>query len=468
MRSGYLKMGLFLAVLSGWGQGALRAEEAIVERLRAMGQEHLLQDFERLSVEQKRGFLGQLAPYNAKTLEMQRRCLSQTHPSEGSFSPLSRYGRAGSEENRRLGEVLIASGKVGCLILAGGQASRLKSVVPKGTVSVSPIRGRSLFQLFFERAAAAEKRGVAKLPIAVMTSPSNHSDTEVYFKEHNWFGLTESQVDLFSQKMLPFVDDLGNWILEAPGKIAEGPDGNGGALQVFFDSGIWQKWKDLGVEYVNVVVVDNALADPFDAELMGFQEKEGAEVVLKCVERKNAEEKMGILVEKNKKVCVVEYSELSDQAFAGKNGDGSLRYSLANTSLFGLRMDWIGRIAQDPSTVLPWHLARKSAKALSGEIMVFKYEAFIFDAFSFAHKISVLLYPRKECFAPLKNASGENSLQTVQQALLNFDKEVFERISGTPAPERAFELDPAFYYPTEDLLARWRGRFLPENSYIQP
>ena len=85
--------------------------------------------------------------------------------------------------------------------------------------------------------------------------------------------------------MLPFVDDRGHWLLEEPGKIAQGPDGNGHALRLFYESGLWDKWRAKGIEYLNIIVVDNALADPFDPEFIGFAHRTGTDVSLKAVAR---------------------------------------------------------------------------------------------------------------------------------------------------------------------------------------
>ena len=53
-------------------------------------------------------------------------------------------------------------------------------------------------------------------------------------------------------------------------------------------------------------------------------------------------------------------------------------------------------------------------------------------------------------------------------ALQKRDREVFEKITGTIPPSVVFELDPSFYYPTSKLLEKWKGKSLPEASYINP
>lgn len=354
-----------------------------------------------------------------------------------------------------LGVSLLQQGKVGCLILAGGQGSRLGGSLPKGLVPVTPIKGKTLFQIFCEKTFAASSQSGSALPIAIMTSPLNHQATVAYIEKEKRFGLSEKQVSYFIQGMLPFLDDKGHWLLEAGGKIAQGPDGNGRALHHFFHSGIWKKWKEAGIEYVNVVLIDNPLADPFDPALCAAHVASEAEVTLKCVPRLHVEEKVGVVAVSDGRLKVIEYLDLSEEEKAAHRPDGSLLWNVANSGLFCFSMDFIEKIADRD---LPWHLTRKGG--------LWKFETFIFDLLDYADKAHLLLYPREEAHAPLKNAVGEASLETVRMALLARDRKIFEAISGLLPPERPFELDFAFHYPTSQLLETWRGKSLPDRDYV--
>ena len=110
----------------------------------------------------------------------------------------------------------------------------------------------------------------------------------------------------FEQSVLPFCDEQGNWILERAGNMLEGPDGNGNALHVLYRSGLWQKWRAEGVEYVTVIPVDNPLADPFDAELIGYHFQTQAEVILKTIPRTSVDEKVGVIALNGDKINVVD------------------------------------------------------------------------------------------------------------------------------------------------------------------
>ncbi|MBS0652268.1 MAG: UTP--glucose-1-phosphate uridylyltransferase [Verrucomicrobia bacterium] len=450
-------------------------EDAVLSHLAQLRQKHLLAGYERLPQEKKTQFGQQVRKYDRTLLKRQHDLLfSKTSP-QHPFEPVQNYSRAGSDADRALGVELVRQGKVACLILAGGQGSRLGVNGPKGAVSVSPIKGKSLFQLFSERSRSASLRAGRPLHLAIMTSPLNHDATKEFFEAHRNFNLPSSHLHFFEQSVLPFCDDRGNWLLERPGKLAEGPDGNGNALHLLYRTGLYDQWRADGVEYVNVILVDNPLADPFDAELIGFHCCKQADAIVKTVPRASANEKMGVVVSREGKTCVVEYSELSDADRLALNSDGTPRFSIANTSLFSFHTDFIKQIATDPECVLPLHLARKQAPVLLGTAQgscielakVWKYETFIFDLLPFARRVEVLLYPRDLSYAPLKNASGEKSLQTVQEALLAFDRHIYSTLSGLPSPPTPFELHPSFYYPTPDLAAQWKGKELPSVAYVE-
>jgi UDP-N-acetylglucosamine/UDP-N-acetylgalactosamine diphosphorylase len=425
-------------------------ETWIREQLFGLGQEHLLIGIERLSSAELQRFADQLqryAPLLAKQQEALHRGKSFTD-----FRPYSNHTTHGDLE---LGESFLRQGKVGCLILAGGQGTRLGFDGPKGSYPVSLIRQKSLFQLFCERTRAASAWSGYPLPICIMTSAVNHAQTLAFFEQHGNFGLAGSQLSFIQQQMLPFLDDRGHWLLEAPGKIAEGPDGNGQALSLFYNCGLWEKWRACGIEYLNVIFVDNALADPFDAEFVGYTASIGADATLKALERKSADEKMGVLAECAGKLKVIEYSELPADAS---------QFTLSSTGMFCISMQFIGKLDVE----FPLHVARKKAPVLLGQEMaqIWKCERFIFDLLDHARTTGVLVCPREKIYAPLKNASGDRSIESVRHALLLHDQQTYCKLTGVQPQVSAFELDPVYYYPSEGLKEKLKQLKLSEEEYI--
>ncbi|MGZ3809994.1 MAG: UTP--glucose-1-phosphate uridylyltransferase, partial [Bacteriovorax sp.] len=350
-----------------------------------------------------------------------------------------------------------------CLLVAGGQGSRLSFEGPKGTFPVSLIQHKSLFQLFAERTLAAGIQVGRALCLAIMTSPQNHEETLKFFDDHERFGLTQDQLFFFQQEELPFLNDQGHLMLNES-KIAKGPNGNGSALTHFITSEIGRIWQQQGVEYINFILVDNPLADPFDAELIGFHARNDCDITVKCIAKEHPDEQVGVLVKTPEGTRIMEYSEMNMSDREARNTDGSLQYQCANISLFCFSLSFVNNAMKSAS--LPWHLAYKAIHPNGPK--GWKFETFIFDWMAYTQKIKALFYPRAQCFAPLKNISGKNSLEDVQQALLHYDHEILQTLCGQPVSTLPIELDPQFYYPTNELLNTWKHKTISSlKGYIK-
>ncbi|MES2199976.1 MAG: UTP--glucose-1-phosphate uridylyltransferase [Chlamydiota bacterium] len=378
------------------------------------------------------------------------------HPPKEDFSFCEDWTDAtffGSLEDKIAGEDLLKEGKVACLLLAGGQGSRLGEGIAKGRVEVSLLQNKSLFQIFFEKTLYAGLQCGRKLPIAIMTSSYNHEETVEFISSHNFFGLSQDQVYFFTQEDLPFCDKEGNWLSKTPDLNAKGPNGNGHALHRMYESGVLDSFSKMGVEHINVIQIDNPLADPFDATFLGFHYRKGSEISIIAVTRESQGEKAGVIASDQGMCRIVEYTETLNRPF-----------SLLNTGLFCFSVDFIKQIAEK-NVELPWHAAYK--KIASGEF-VWKFEYFLFDVFPYAKTISVLVKPRSECFSPLKNAVGDKSLETVRRDLLQKDQARYLALTGKEPSLQEIELSFAFYYPKPEEILHWKEAKWPDKAYITP
>ncbi|MGM0439780.1 MAG: UTP--glucose-1-phosphate uridylyltransferase [Chlamydiota bacterium] len=404
-------------------------------------------------------YLGDETAVDLELLSEQRRVL-QEPPSttEGEYSFYNAYDSIGSHSWQKKGHNLLREGKVGCIIMAGGQGSRLGFNGPKGKFPISPIKKKTLFQIFAEKTLAASIQAGCDLSIAIMTSPANHQETVEFFEEHSFWGLKPCQVDFFQQATLPFLDEGGSLLWENSHSIAKGPDGNGGVFKVFCEAGLDDVWKQKGVEYINIIQIDNPLADPFDAELVGYHCTQGSQVTLKAILRDDPREKVGVVVESPKGLRVVEYSELPLEVANNPTP------TPANAGMFCLTMDFLDLCAKNYNK-MPYHLAWKKALCKGVETMAWKFEKFIFDILPLAQQVGCLVYPRKKCFAPLKNKSGSDSIETVQKALIQRDREIIKEVSGCLVKEEVLELSQKFYYPTPDIQQSWKNK-IPNAGYV--
>lgn len=421
-------------------------------------QPHLLEGLELCTPLERAQFARQIEMYEP-LLEQQLRLLEA--PRARPTSPVIYTPSASCAPFSDRGRRLVKEGKVGCVILSGGQGTRLGFHGPKGELPITAIQHKSLFQLAAEKVRAASAWAGRALPVCFMTSPLNHQETLSFFERHQRFGLGSSQLFFMQQEVLPLIDIKGHWVLEKPGKLCEGPDGNGHALRLLFSSGIAAEWRQRGIEYITVLFIDNPLANPFHFEWIGCAKEGGHDLVLSSVIRKSPREKMGLLIEEKGKLAVVEYSELSFDPPPE---------ALSSTGILCASMDFIRYACQEIDVQLPLHAAYKQALVFQEGVHqrkeVMKCERFLFDWLAVSRSSTACVSPREEVYAPVKNAQGEESVETAQKALLQADIKRYEAVTGRFPQAHRFELDLAFHYPFDDVKEKLESRQLAEGAYI--
>lgn len=442
----------------------------LLELIRALHQEPILEQVNQFTPAEQVVTMKQLESIDPVTLKLQQSLLKQAEEKRlDKIEPLKNVRDASTIEDLSVAEDLLKKGQVGCILVAGGQGTRLGFDGPKGCFQITPALRHTLFHYISERVKGASDQAGTALRLAIMTSPLNDAATRQYFLDNEYFGLHPERVSFFVQGMLPFLNKQGEIFFESPGKIAFGPDGNGSCLHAFHASGIASSWEKAGVKYVTFILVDNPLADPFDKRLIAAHVDANADVTMKCIARDQVNEKVGVVVENNGKTAVLEYSEMPKKEWEEKNAKGELTYRIANLSLFCFNMSFINQVAKE---TLPLHKAFKAAQHLdqAGKIVAakdpyaWKFERFIFDVLPYAKKTQAILYDRGDCFAPLK--SSEDVVR-VQEALTAYDRIKMAELTGNEAPEQLLEIDPAFYTPTERLKKLWHGRRTPASDYIK-
>lgn len=127
----------------------------------------------------------------------------------------------------------IANNRVGVLLMAGGQGTRLGSTSPKGMFDIKLPSRKSLFQVQGERIRKLQE--LAKTVTGkegnivwyIMTSEHTKGPTRDYFKENAFFGLREENIIMFEQGSLPCFDFSGKILLDQKHRVSKAPDGNG-------------------------------------------------------------------------------------------------------------------------------------------------------------------------------------------------------------------------------------------------
>lgn len=343
----------------------------------------------------------------------------------------------------RLGLGLLAHGRVATLLLAGGQGTRLGHAGPKGTLELGPDPGRTLYRVHAERVLAARRRHARPLPAFVLVSPSTEAATRAAYAEAGDYGLRTPPPRILVQGVLPCLDREGRALLAGPGRLATAPDGHGGAFEALARAGVLEELVAQGVDVLTTLQVDNPLARPFDPVLLGWMVERRAQVVTKVVRRRDPAEPVGLLVRDVRgRHHVVEYSEVDPEAAA------PLPYGSIAVHAFSTRWlleQWAA------GTRLPLHRALKTVEALGPDgrpapVEGVKLERFLFDLFPHAERVEFHEVPREWEFAPIKTASGPDSLV---RARLMVEAEVrrWHRERGLGEPEapalRPLELDGA-------------------------
>jgi UDP-N-acetylglucosamine/UDP-N-acetylgalactosamine diphosphorylase len=283
--------------------------------------------------------------------------------------------------------------KIGIVVMAGGQATRLNSDLPKGVVPFEPNTGRSLFARLSDKLKAFGSLYKSPPLLAIMTSAHTDEKTQQHFSDNNNFGL--ENVAFFMQPSLPLLTTNNTPALDSFGKPLYGPDGNGSVFKSFAASGLLQEWIDQKVDAVGIVMIDNAMLDPFHPDLY-LSVFHGIAMTAGAVVREDPFEKVGLFARKQGKTLVLEYSEIDPVLQMAQSADGSLLYNLANISFFVTTPDVIAKLAKI-STQL------HAAKKITAGQEVWKSEYFIFDYLPYIDNVEVVLIDRILYFAPIKD-----------------------------------------------------------------
>ncbi|HOD69391.1 MAG: putative uridylyltransferase [Deltaproteobacteria bacterium ADurb.BinA179] len=363
-----------------------------------------------------------------------------------------------SSRFRRHGETLLSQGRVAALVVAGGQGSRLGIDAPKGVVGVTPVRRKSLFQLHAEKILALSNKYAQPIPLFVMTSRANDADTKDFFTAHSFFGLNPDDVFFFVQGMLPSITPEGSFVLSREGGLFMNPDGHGGTLSALKKSGCLDTLKERGIEEIFYFQVDNPLVSICDPLFVGLHSLKGAQMSSKVVRKKSFEEKVGVIAEVEGRTRVLEYSDMNDDMRYAVDGEGEMLYWAGSIAIHMIRRDFVETLTGS-AVRLPFHKALKTIPTVDSrgrptEIQGIKFETFIFDALPMAEKSVTLEVLREREFAPVKNRTGEDSLETSRIMQSNLHRSWLEDLGVNISDRSIVEISPLAALEKDDLRAR--------------
>ena len=441
------------------------------EKLSPYGQSHLLQFWDDLS-ESEQASLGQ--QINDIDFELVQSLFKDKQSSGNQWAELAAKAEVppaitlkdfanpeSYDEARALGKTALESGKLGMILVAGGQGSRLGFNHPKGMFPIGPVSDCSLYQIHFEKVLARSKQFGATIPIYVMTSPPTHEETTKFLTENNFFGIPESDVKIFCQGVMPAVDEFGKLLLESKSKIFASPDGHGGTLGAFVKSGCLEDAKSRGVEHIFYGQVDNPLIQICDPALIGYHLKSGSEMTSQVVRKNEPTQKVGNVVLVDGAVQIIEYSDLPEKYASQTNEDGSLKLWAGSIAVHIFATEFFERSSQS-ADALPFHQARKKvpfinelgARLKPSQPNAIKFERFIFDLLPSAKNAIVCEVDPADGFCAVKNAppAPSETPQHVKDAISALHTRWLKAAGATIKEGTPVEINP-LYAPDATALA---------------
>lgn len=327
------------------------------------------------------------------------------------------------------------------LILAGGQGTRLDTLIPKGMVEI-PLNNEittTLFKLHFEKIMNINMKYEIKSNIIILCSEFTRKATEEYISSiypYNVIYINQENEFCFNFNNEPIYKDENK-------TIQSSPNGNGGIFDTLEKNNIFNYFNERNIEILNVISVDNAKVNLLDFKVLKlFYETPNYElpsilishfnsinelkydIISKGVQR-NEKEQAGIFITENNKLIIKEYSEFTKEfeetikentLINICNHYFSIKFLIKNKLNFK-ELEFHKAIKKIP--YYDFNLKKLIDPKQPNGI---KKEKFIFDIFKLTNNLRNIIFEvkREEEFLPLKNKDGDiDSLKSVKEGLLN-------------------------------------------------
>ncbi|MBR7127952.1 MAG: UDPGP type 1 family protein [Lentisphaeria bacterium] len=451
-------------------------KQQLIDNLKKYGQEHLLKFYDSLNDAEKADLTSELEKIDFANLDKLIKTYVMSKPemsipddlTPAPYFPMNPetaeqqklYAEAEAE-----GKKLIAAGKVGCLIVAGGQGTRLGFDGPKGTYPIGPVSNNSLFSFFANSIARLQEKYNVKLYWYVMTSLLNREATEKFFAENNNFGLEKDQIFFFSQGTMPAIDYNGKILMNSKSTMALSPDGHGGTLLALRKSGALDHMKANGIDYLSYFQVDNPLVPVINPLFVGLHALEKSEMSAVMLAKTNAFEKLGNFCISKGRLEIIEYSDLPEKLATMTDEKGKLKFIAGSPAIHVISRNFIEQLTASGNLNLPCHRADKKVPFIdeNGNLITpdkpnaVKLETFIFDALPLASATMVLECDRANVFAPTKNPTGVDSVESCRMMIMERDAKRLEA-AGVKVPRNPdgtlnakIEISPRAAFDEEDV-----------------
>lgn len=396
--------------------------DKIFDRLRQVGQEQLLRFYDELNGAGRKKLADQLRDLDLSVLD-----ITDDAPPRGHFEPLGAMKLPEIEQGRarftETGLEAIRQGKVAAVLLAGGQGSRLGSESPKGMFNIGIKKQLFIFECLINEMLRIKEQAGVFFPLFIMTSKLNDAETRNFFSDYDYFGYDKEYVHFFVQEQLPTVDTNGRLMLSSKDTVSCAPNGNGGWYISMQRANILSKAKNADkIEWLNVFAVDNVLQKIADPCFIGAVIESGKACGAKVVSKADPDEKVGVLCLEDGRPSVAEYYEMTEEMRTRLEPDGTLSYR------FGVILNYLFRrdeLDKSCGITLPLHRAFKQISYIDEKgVLVrpdkpnaYKYETLVLDMIRLQDSCLAFEVEREKEFAPVKNKTGIDSVDTARELL---------------------------------------------------
>lgn len=399
-------------------------EKELFNVLKEHGQEHIFEAYQKLDDTGKEKLAAQIERIDWSIVEMAGH--KELAQERGKLEPLSALEVTAIEQNKAkyegIGLDAIRAGKVGAVLLAGGQGTRLGSDGPKGKYNIGLTKEVFIFERLIRNLLDVTDKAGCFVPLYVMTSDKNHEETTAFFEEKQYFGYPKDFVKFFKQEMAPSVDFQGKLYMESEDSLSLSPNGNGGWFYSMAVTGVLKDVKARGVEWLNIFAVDNVLQRIADPVFVGATIDSGCVSGAKVVRKADPEEKIGVLCLEDGRPSIVEYYEMTEEIINSREADGELSYNFGVILNYLFRVDQLEEIANQKMAV---HVVEKKIPYMDekGELVKpespngYKFELLVLDMIHMFPNCLSYEVVRDYEFAPIKNKTGVDSVESARALL---------------------------------------------------
>lgn len=403
--------------------------------LKKYDQEHLLNFYGELTDSQKTFLLNQILNIDfEEILQLYEESKVEIYRSTEEIEPLKYVDKQAlpsykAKQYCNTGIKAIKSGNIGVITLAGGQGSRLGFNGPKGSFTLDTSPKKSLFEIVCDYIRLASLKYNVSIPWYIMTSTNNYFDTIDFFEHNNYFGYDRNNITFFTQDNLPIIDVNGKLVLSEIYKINVASNGNGNLFSSLKKANLIKSMEQRNIQWLFVGGVDNVLLDPLDPIFIGYTIESKCEIGSKTLFKSNPSDVSWIFARRDNKPAIVDCENFTEELSRITDEKGNYLYRETNMLAHLFSLNSINKM----STIkLSYHrVFRKNAfvnyegmKQIPEGPNVYKFEQFVFNAFSYFDNIALLRVNKEEEFAPIKDFNGPYNPEI---ATLKYEKYVLNK-----------------------------------------